>query len=57
MVAAVRAVGLNRARLRDALARPQTFDAPPGPIRLDVNANNVTPPALAHVAGGRFVFE
>lgn len=57
VVDAVRGVGLNRARLRDALVGPRTFPAVPGTIRLDMNSNNITPPFLARVKGGRFVFE
>lgn len=56
VVAAIRTAGLNRARIRDALAGRRTYHGVTGLYRFDVNSNNIAPLTLARVKGGRFVF-
>lgn len=56
VVDTVRAVGLNRARIRDSLTAVRGYRGVTGLIRLDETSNNVSPLVLAGVEGGRFVF-
>jgi ABC-type branched-subunit amino acid transport system substrate-binding protein len=55
VVRAVRDVGLNRARIQDALVSYGAWDGLGGRIEMDINANNVVPPRLVKVSDGRFV--
>lgn len=57
VVGAIRETGLNRARLRDALLGLRTYEGVAGPVHFNETANNIDQPLLAHVRGGRFVFE
>jgi ABC-type branched-subunit amino acid transport system substrate-binding protein len=56
IIAAIRAAGLNRARIRDALFANQRFDGVTGTIEFDSTQNNVRKPWLAEVKSGRFHF-
>jgi len=53
LVRAIRAAGLNRARVRDALYALESVRGVSGEIVFDTNMSNVTPPWLAEVRGGR----
>ncbi|MCP4654579.1 MAG: ABC transporter substrate-binding protein, partial [bacterium] len=55
VVAAIRAGGLNRARIRDALAAGEPFAGVSGEIRFDGSGGNVGAPVLKVIRGGRFV--
>jgi ABC-type branched-subunit amino acid transport system substrate-binding protein len=55
IVDAVRRVGLNRVRIRDALTSIRVHEGVAATIRFDATSNNVTQPQLAVVRGGRFV--
>ena len=55
VIAAIRKAGLNRARIRDAMAAAGETDGVGGPITFDGSGANATPPLLAEVRGGRFV--
>ena len=55
VVRAIRRAGLNRARIRDALAADPTYRGAAGEIRFDGSGSNVSPPMLSVVRGGRFV--
>ena len=57
LVDAIRAEGLNRARILDALFRLRRVDGVSGPILFDTTQNNVAPVILGHVESGRFVFD
>lgn len=57
VVIAVRQAGLNRARIRDALAAVRTYEGVTGTMRFDATSNNVSGVLLARVEGGRFVFD
>ena len=56
VVAAVREAGLNRALIRDRLMSHRSLQGIAGAMRFDENSNNVSPPLLARVEKGRFVF-
>ena len=55
VVRAIRRAGLNRARIRDALAADPIYRGAAGEIRFNGAGSNVAPPGLAIVQGGRFV--
>jgi branched-chain amino acid transport system substrate-binding protein len=55
VVDAVRRAGLNRVRIRDALADIRAHEGVAGTIRFDATYNNITQPQLAVVRDGRFV--
>ena len=55
IVRAIRRAGLNRAKIRDALAADPVYRGVAGEIRFDGAGSNVVPPMLAVVRGGRFV--
>jgi branched-chain amino acid transport system substrate-binding protein len=52
---AVRHAGLNRVRIRDALACVRNFPGVSGDIVLDATHNNISPPQLVQVQGGTYV--
>lgn len=52
---AIGKAGLNRVRIRDALAEVRAYEGVTGTIRLDATSNNVSPLALVRVEEGRFV--
>lgn len=52
---AIRAGGLNRAKIRDALAEIEVFHGVTGEIRFNGSGGNVSPPVLAVVRDGRFL--
>lgn len=54
LIRALRAAGLNRVRLRDRLFAETEVAGVTGPIRFDVNHNNVSPIVLCQVRGGVF---
>ena len=56
LLAAVREAGLNRALIRDRLMSHRSYNGVAGAMRFDENSNNVSPPLLAYVERGRFVF-
>ena len=56
LVSAIQKAGLNRARIRDALAALKEYDGVTGRIVFDLTHNNVAPLALATVNRGRFLF-
>jgi branched-chain amino acid transport system substrate-binding protein len=55
LIRAIRAAGLNRAKIRDALAEIKSFHGVTGEIRFDGSGSNVSPPVLVVVRDGRFV--
>jgi ABC-type branched-subunit amino acid transport system substrate-binding protein len=55
-VAAIRKVGLNRARIRDALMDIRSYRGVAGTMQFDVTSNNISPPRLASVKDGGFAF-
>ncbi len=55
LIAAIRAGGLNRARIRDALAGGEPFVGATGEIRFDGTGGNVSPPVLMVIPDGGFV--
>jgi ABC-type branched-subunit amino acid transport system substrate-binding protein len=57
VVAAIEQAGLNRARIRDELMGLRGYSGVAGTIELDATSNNVSPPLLARVKGGRFAFD
>lgn len=54
LVRAIRAAGLNRALIRDALYATKTHHGVTGEIVFDTNMNDIGPPWLAVVRQGRF---
>ncbi|MBI5503188.1 MAG: ABC transporter substrate-binding protein [Deltaproteobacteria bacterium] len=56
IIDAIRSAGLNRARIRDALFVPRTFDGVTGTIEFDSTQGNVRRPWLAQVKNGRFEY-
>jgi ABC-type branched-subunit amino acid transport system substrate-binding protein len=56
IIAAIEEAGLNRAKIRDALAAMKRFDGVTGVKEFDPIFNNISPPTLAVVEKGRFVF-
>jgi branched-chain amino acid transport system substrate-binding protein len=54
LIRAIRAGGLNRAKIRDALAEIKRFQGVTGEIRFDGSGSNVSPPVLVVVRDGRF---
>jgi branched-chain amino acid transport system substrate-binding protein len=54
VAAAVRKAGLNRARIRDALYEPASYETLAGTIRLDPTRNCITPALLTRVEHGAF---
>ena len=55
-VEAIRRAGLNRYRIRDAMAEMSHWDGVSGPIDLDLALTNRRPVTVASVKGGKFVF-
>ena len=55
LIRAIRAGGLNRAKIRDALAGVEVFHGVTGEIRFDGSGSNVSPPILTVIRDGRFV--
>ena len=55
LIRAIQTGGLNRARIRDALAEIEVFHGVTGEIRFDGSGSNVSPPVLVMVRDGRFV--
>lgn len=55
VVEKIRAAGLNRARLRDALLEVRERAGIAGDMRFDPTSNNLAPLTLVRVQGGRFV--
>lgn len=53
----IRSAGLNRARILDAVTGLASYDGVTGRIEFDTVFQNVTPPVIAEVRGGRFVFQ
>lgn len=56
IVAGLRAAGLNRPRLNDALTAKPTYEGVTGTARFDTTMNNVSKMVLGRVKDGRFVF-
>jgi branched-chain amino acid transport system substrate-binding protein len=56
VIEAIEAAGLNRARIRDALAEIKRFDGVTGEIEFDPIQNDVSPGALAILENGTFKF-
>jgi branched-chain amino acid transport system substrate-binding protein len=58
LIAAVDKAGLNRGRIMDALREHQghEYEGVAGRARFDYTLNNVEPPVLARVEGGKFVY-
>ena len=56
IIAAIRAAGLNRPRIRDALFANKSFAGVTGTIEFDSTQNNVRKPWLVEVKSGRFHF-
>jgi len=56
LIKAIREAGLNRARIRDAMYRIDTYHGVTGDIIFDTNMTDIGPPWLATVEGGRFVY-
>ncbi|MCD6334582.1 MAG: ABC transporter substrate-binding protein [Candidatus Latescibacteria bacterium] len=54
LIRAIRAGGLNRAKIRDALAEIRRFHGVTGEIRFDGSGSNVSPPVLVVVRDGHF---
>ena len=52
VVKAIRSAGLNRARIRDALAALPAYEGASGPIQWDVFGQNRRPPVLAMIRAG-----
>lgn len=52
----LRAAGLNRPRLLDAMTANPTYEGVTGTARFDITMNNVSKMILGHVENGRFVF-
>jgi branched-chain amino acid transport system substrate-binding protein len=57
LVRAIREAGTDRAKIRDRLFAPATFDGVTGTARFDVTHNNVRPPLFGHVEHGKFILE
>ena len=55
LIRAIRIGGLNRAKIRDAMAENEVFYGVTGEIRFDGSGSNVSPPVLVMVRDGRFV--
>ncbi len=55
LIQAIREGGLNRARIRDALAEIKVFHGVTGEIRFDGSGSNLSPPILAVIQNGCFV--
>jgi branched-chain amino acid transport system substrate-binding protein len=55
LIQAIQAAGLNRARIRDAMAEIKVFHGVTGEMRFDGSGSNISPPVLAVVRDGRFV--
>jgi ABC-type branched-subunit amino acid transport system substrate-binding protein len=56
VITAIEEAGLNRAKIRDALAAMKRFDGVTGVKEFDPICNNISPPTLAVVEKGRFAF-
>ncbi len=56
LIEAVRDAGLNRVRIRDALAGRRRFEGVTGPIEFDTTQNDVGPVYIATVQDNRFVY-
>jgi ABC-type branched-subunit amino acid transport system substrate-binding protein len=56
MIAAIEQAGLNRAKIRDALAATRTYHGVTGIKAFDAICNNISPPSLAIVEKGSFAF-
>jgi ABC-type branched-subunit amino acid transport system substrate-binding protein len=56
IIAAIEQAGLNRAKIRDALAAMKQFDGVTGVKEFDPIFNNISPPTLAVVEKDRFAF-
>ena len=57
LLAAMRAAGPNRFRIRDAVATVKKYDGVTGPMLFDPTFNNLAPLRLAKVQGNAFRFE
>jgi branched-chain amino acid transport system substrate-binding protein len=55
-IEAIRTAGLNRYRIRDAMASIQHWDGASGPIDMDLALSNRRPVTVATVKNGQFVF-
>lgn len=55
-IEAIRTAGPNRARIRDAMFAPRTWEGVTGTIRFDTTQNARREPVLGRVSNGRFVF-
>lgn len=55
LIQAIRAAGLNRAKIRDAMTEIKVFHGVTGEMRFDGSGSNISPPVLAVVRDGRFV--
>ncbi|NIM13184.1 MAG: ABC transporter substrate-binding protein [Candidatus Aminicenantes bacterium] len=56
LIKAIEKAGLNRARIRDELAKIKRFDGVTGKKEFDAVFNNISPAALAVLEKGRWVF-
>lgn len=58
LIDAIQKAGLNRGRIMDALRDNQghDYDGVAGRVHFDHTLNNIQPPALARVEGGKFVY-
>jgi ABC-type branched-subunit amino acid transport system substrate-binding protein len=55
-IEAIRQAGLNRYRIRDAMASMTHWDGVSGPIDLDLALSNRRPVTVTTVKNGQFVF-
>lgn len=55
-IEAIEKAGLNRAKIRDALAEVKTYRGVTGVKEFDVVLNNISPPYLAVLKDGQFLF-
>lgn len=56
LAGAIRRAGLNRVRIMDELWKQKSYSGVSGDMSFDKTGNNVSPPVLARVQGGRLVF-
>lgn len=56
LIQAVEKAGLNRAKIRDAIAETKEFEGVTGPIVFDAIYNDISPASLAVLENGRWVY-
>ena len=56
LIKAIEKAGLNRARIRDELAKMKNYDGVTGKKEFDASFNNISPAVLAVLKNRRWVF-